>query len=168
VKIRRTGLAMIVALAVAFAWSGTAMAQSTITFVHASDSNTTKLYTWSYPGTYDNPGYVYNIYMSVAYGTITTSYAVIKNISFKYFISSSSQDDVLVQEQYIVDNTTSIPQCKATYGNPGYTLYPGNYHNFTLYCPTNTHLYFSGGYITVGALAAGADGGTNTTLYIGY
>lgn len=167
-QVRRTGFALIAALAIVLATTGSALAQTTIGSVRTVDSNTSKLYTWSYPGTYDNPAYVYDIYMTVTYGTVTSSYAIIKNVSFKYFISSSSQDNVLVIKNYIVDNTTTTPQCQATYGNPGYTLYPGDYHNFTVYCPTNTRLYFNNGYLTVASIASGADGGTNTFLEIGF
>jgi len=167
-KLRRTGAAIAAALAIVFVTAGTALAQTTYASVRTIDSNTSKTYTWSYPGTYDNPGYVYDIYMTVSYGTVTSTYAVIKNVSFKYFVSSSSPDDVLVQKHYIVDNTSSTPKCQATYGNPGYVVYPGQYHNFTLYCPTNTRLYFAGGSLQVASIAAGADGGTWTFLDISF
>ncbi len=160
---RRVRVAVLAAMGVFLISASTVLAYQQSAVVRTTDSNTTKSYNWSYPGATGDPAIVYALSLRVAYGTITSSYAVVKSMTWTYSVSSYSRDDVTVTNLQVYDNTSSSPICSLKLtgpGNPGYNLRPGDIHTFYVSCGRT--LYFGGGYLQFKALATTADGATNS------
>lgn len=128
--------------------------------VRTSYSNTTRTYSFTYPDCCSTPNYVYTLSAAVKFGTITSSNAVIKSVTWTYVVASSS-DTLLLSELLASDNQSLTV---THFFSPMRSMTHGHTYSYTE--TYGQHFYFNGGYLQLGAYATGEWGASWSTQYL--